>query len=618
MHTINFQKTNTPSFFQEYFAMMSSLPDLGQLVVNQENRIIYANKWISDITGNQDKDLIGNDISFLFQKQDKKIIFDALDNAGFQRVDDIGISTKHGYIKGVELKCVVQKKLLNKPKAFITLRDITWNKEIECMARVANEKLGTIEEIVDCGILVYNTEYIIEFANQLAVKISGRSLPNIVHLKIEKLFSDQDWKIFKGFSENPDKHKQSNIILNMIRPDRMKIPVKISLGPFLGSYDENKTYVIFQDLSSKLKMKHELEKSNRFLENVIKNSVDGIIAADMKGNITIFNEGAENLLGYKSDEAINKIHISDLYQSNSDRDKRNTAKKIMRRLRGAEYGPPGKLPTTPMVLIAKNGEEVPVNISAAIIYEGKKEVATVGIFTDLRERIKMQQQLIQSEKLSSLGTLAAGVAHELNNPLNNISITCQMLVEELGDIVDAENIERLQWIESHVDKAAGIVRTMLEFSREHEFTLSRASLVQTINDTIRLTQGDVPSNVEVRKEIPEDILLNIDKTRIEQALINLLINSIHAMEQGGSITIATRINQDKGNVTITVTDTGVGIPEENLTKIFDPFFTTKSTGVGTGLGLSLTYGIIEQHGGKITVSSRVGKGTSFIITLPSD
>ncbi len=364
-------------------------------------------------------------------------------------------------------------------------------------------------------------------------------------------------------------------------------------------------------------MQADIRKSNEFLKNVIRSSVDGIIAADMRGNVIIFNEGAERLLGYTADEVIGRRHITELYPP-------GVAKDIMAWLRGGDKGPAGKLPTTPTTLIARDGEEIPVNISAAIVHDDGKEAASVGIFTDLRERLRMQReldetyrQLFRSEKLMALGTLAAGVAHEINNPLNNISTSCQILMEDIAERLEPFQRERLQWIEDHVNKARDIVRALLEFSREQDFSLCRGSLADAVEDTLKLIRGEIQPNVELQVELHEEIVIDYDKTRIEQAVLNILMNAIHAMEEtGGILSIRTGLAERERLAFVEVTDTGVGIPARNLPHIFDPFFSTKGVGKGTGLGLSLAFANVERHGGSIRVESEPGRGSTFTIRLP--
>lgn len=230
---------------------------------------------------------------------------------------------------------------------------------------------------------------------------------------------------------------------------------------------------------------------------------------------------------------------------------------------------------------------------------------------------KRQDQLLQAKKLSSLGTLTSGIAHQLNNPLNNISTSCQILLEEL-DQADPEFMHRmLTNVEQEVHRARDTVRGLLEFSRIKEFCLAPVPLAQVVDRSISLISSHVPPGVDIIKDIPENLSLNLDAQRMQQVFLNLIENAIHAIgTPPGQIKIAAKREPVTDEVVITVEDTGAGIPEEVQGRIFDPFFSTKDVGSGTGLGLSVVYGIIQKHQGSITVESIEGEGARFIIRLP--
>ncbi|MFO7751912.1 MAG: HAMP domain-containing sensor histidine kinase [Desulfobacteraceae bacterium] len=229
---------------------------------------------------------------------------------------------------------------------------------------------------------------------------------------------------------------------------------------------------------------------------------------------------------------------------------------------------------------------------------------------------KRSDQLLQAEKMSSLGTLTSGVAHELNNPLNNISTSVQIVLEEMDDPDIEYKKELLKETEKQVDRARDIVKALLEFSRQSEFSSGESNFKKLVDNTMYLIKGDIPSNIELKINIPDDINVKIDSSRIQQVLINLILNSIHAMEDGGTLDITACENQSDDTFTFKVKDTGRGIDKENINKIFDPFFTTKEVGKGSGLGLSIIHGIIERHGGTIEVRSEPCKGTEFAVHLP--
>jgi two-component system NtrC family sensor kinase len=235
----------------------------------------------------------------------------------------------------------------------------------------------------------------------------------------------------------------------------------------------------------------------------------------------------------------------------------------------------------------------------------------------INELKKRNDQLVQSEKMASLGTLTSGVAHELNNPLNNISTSVQILLEELGDADLDYQKELLTETEGQIQRARDIVRALLEFSRKGSFSLKRVNFQEVVDGTLKLIKGEVPTNVQLTVEVADDIQGEMDPRRIEQVLINLILNGIQAMEDGGVLSIRARQESNEGGFCFEVSDTGNGIPPQDLSKIFDPFFTTKDVGKGSGLGLSVSHGIIDQHGGRIEVKSGVGRGTTFSVFLPS-
>ncbi len=229
---------------------------------------------------------------------------------------------------------------------------------------------------------------------------------------------------------------------------------------------------------------------------------------------------------------------------------------------------------------------------------------------------KRSEQLVQSKKMASLGTLTSGVAHELNNPLNNISTSVQILLEELEDGDREYQRQLLSDTETQIERARDIVKALLEFSRERSFSLQRVHFKDLVEQTIQLIKSEVPANVELRVDVPDGIEAEIDPRRIQQVMINLILNGIQAMEDGGVLDIKAFETRSGEEFCFTVGDTGKGIAPEDLPKIFDPFFTTKDVGKGSGLGLSVSHGIIEQHGGRIEVESEQGKGTTFSVYLP--
>lgn len=250
----------------------------------------------------------------------------------------------------------------------------------------------------------------------------------------------------------------------------------------------------------------------------------------------------------------------------------------------------------------------------------------------MRELDTRQAQLVRSEKLAALGTLLSGVAHELNNPLSNISTSCQILTEEM-DCGDPEyRKELLDQILDETWRARRIVRSLLDYARDRAFTPEALPLATLAEETLRLIRGRVPARVDVGVRIAEDLVVFGDRQRLQQVLINVIGNALEAVGDAGAVVVSAQRTRQPcpqnalvcGHcggaaeaVEIAIHDNGPGIPPEVLPRIFDPFFTTKEVGHGLGLGLFIVFEIVEEHRGCIAVTSEAGQGTTFLIRLPA-
>jgi len=228
-----------------------------------------------------------------------------------------------------------------------------------------------------------------------------------------------------------------------------------------------------------------------------------------------------------------------------------------------------------------------------------------------------QAQLTRTSRMAAVGTLTAGVAHELNNPLNNISLTTEAILEGYDDYSKPEKLKMLQEVLTQVERASGTVRNLLDFTRVEKPVFVTVALDETARECARLVANEaLLANVEIRTEIPADFPRVRGNPRdLQQVFLNLFLNAIQAMPKGGTISVR-GTEAGPNEILVDVVDTGVGIPEQNLASIFDPFFTTKEVGVGTGLGLAVTYGIVQKHLGRLAVDSEVGVGTTFSVHLP--
>jgi len=277
----------------------------------------------------------------------------------------------------------------------------------------------------------------------------------------------------------------------------------------------------------------------------------------------------------------------------------------------------------PLALLQRATEAAAKGTFTPIEYSSEKETEVdllIGTFNEMAKRLeKKQEQLLQSRKMASIGTLTSGIAHELNNPINNISLTAESLLELGPESLHAEAKEMIEDIIVQADRAGQVVKDLLEFSRTERPFLLRLSIKETLERTIKLIKNQLMvTGIQLKKDIPDDLpLIKGRRQDLQQAFVNVLLNAIQAMHdisRENIISVRAGLGPE-GYVRVDITDTGIGIKPGDIDHIFDPFFTTKEVGRGTGLGLSLVYSIVRTHGGYIEVKSEANKGTTFSIFL---
>jgi|GEM_PF-1505332 len=345
-----------------------------------------------------------------------------------------------------------------------------------------------------------------------------------------------------------------------------------------------------------------VEESLKLFSEAVAEAPDGIQIADLTGHIIYSNRAVEEIYGFSPAEFEGK-HISEM----------NIDPEFVSRVILPSIKETGRWVGELMVK-HKTGGTFPILLTTSTVKNNKGEpIAIIEIIKDityLKEKEKLEMKLLQADKLATIGQLAAGIAHEINNPLGNISLYAQMLLKKTQD----ENIKgKLIVINDETNRAAHIVKGLLDFARQSEPKLSRIDINKKIDKVLSILNLQL-KDIKVKTLLEPLPPVLADGGQIQQVIINLLTNSIQSIAQNGEIMIKTTSKQD--HVEISIADNGCGIPRKNLDKIFDPFFTTKEQGKGTGLGLSVCYGIIKRHNGSVEVESEVGKGTTFTIKLP--
>jgi PAS domain S-box-containing protein len=356
-----------------------------------------------------------------------------------------------------------------------------------------------------------------------------------------------------------------------------------------------------QSFSQLEQRSREIEATKGYLENLLENANDVIYTLDTEQRFTYVNNKVSGW-GYRKEDLIGRPYLSLLSKRHRGRRLKSTLDIGAKQVYEVE-------------VLCRTGDTRTVMVSVSPLCDAQGRIhGVLGIARDITDTKKLEQQIRSSEKLASIGKLAAGVAHEINNPLGGI-LNCLYNLRK-GTLSLARQEEYAASIEDGLRRVQKIVRQLLEFSQQHEPEFSPANINEVVERVLVLTEHALAAKrIALEKQLQPDLpALMVDRHMMEQVLMNLILNAVQAIKDGGTITIRTRA-QD-GICRVAVEDTGCGIPSHVLPHIFDPFFTTKGTGEGTGLGLSVSLGLVERHGGQILVDSEVGKGSVFTVCLP--
>jgi PAS domain S-box-containing protein len=411
-----------------------------------------------------------------------------------------------------------------------------------------------------------------------------------------------------------------NYEVMIINKSGEKVPVNITTSP-LRSGDDKIIGAVenFRDLTKHKglwgKLREERNKAQQYL------NIAGVIivAIDKKGTVTLINKKGCDVLGYKEEEIVGQNWFDLGVPEKSREERKNTFNRVMN-------GEEEEAADYENVIITKSGEERIIAWHNTTLYDNGQIIGTLSSGNDITIRKQTEMELIRSEKLASLGQLAASVAHEVNNPLAGILVYIKLLLKKYQrkELHDEETQNQLLKMEKELERTSRIIRNLLDFSRQSDPTIRSLELNKVIEAALLLVKHQISLEnikLELRLE-PQLPLVRADFDQIQQVLINIILNATQAMPDGGTLTIISSVAEGiqigdsfKNTVRVAIKDTGVGIPKENLDKLFTPFFTTKEKGKGVGLGLPVVHGIIERHKGKIVVDSELGQGTTFSVYL---
>ena len=492
-------------------------------------------------------------------------------------------------------------------------RDISLRRDQELKLKATEQDYRRLFENVGVGVYISTKEGRFLNANTALLDMLGyASKEEFLEIFIQKdlYVRPKDRIDFQNMIE--EYGRVINYPVDFKRKDGSTIPVLITgqtrrdqAGHVVG-YEG-----ICVDQTQIVNLEQRIRETHDFLNNIIHSSPNAIIGADVDGTVIVWNQGAGETLGYTSNEVIGKLDVRKLYFD-------DMAYEVMRMLRGPDYGGPGKLRSYTMTFRHKDGHRVEGALSANLIFDDAgKELASVGFFQDLSERIGMerklqrtQEQLLQSEKLAAMGRLTSQLAHELNNPLYGIMNTLELMKTEIPPTNKRRRL--LEMSLSETMRLADMLRKMLSFSKPDQEERTPVDINTIIDEILMLHEKQLREHdIKITTQLGEGLKpVRASKNQLRQVFLNLISNARDAMPEGGVLRVHTDGNDKQ--VRITLSDTGVGIKPEHLNRIFDTFFTTKTESVkGVGLGLSVCYGFIKDHGGDIQVESELGQGTIF-------
>jgi PAS domain S-box-containing protein len=385
-------------------------------------------------------------------------------------------------------------------------------------------------------------------------------------------------------------------------------PLRDASGSVIGGMG------VMEDITKRKQAEEKIQGQAELLDR----AQDAILVRDLKHHIIYWNKGAERLYGLKEGEAIGKKVTELLY-------KRNTpdfeeAMKIVT-VKGEWKGE--------LHQMTKDGREVIVESRWTLVRDDERKLKSILVVnTDITEKKKIEAQFLRAQRIESIGTLAAGIAHDLNNVLSPIMTGLQLLRQKF---TDEQSQNWLNILETSARRGADLVRQILSFARGQEGQRMPLQIRYLISEIEKILKEILSKSIEIHTDIPKYLwLISGDPTQLHQVLMNLCMNARDAMPNGGTLSISAENHLIDENyarmnieakvgpyVVLTVSDTGIGIPPEIVDRIFEPFYTTKEPGKGTGLGLSTSFGIIKSHGGFIHVHNEIGRGAQFKVYLPA-
>jgi PAS domain S-box-containing protein len=573
-----------------------------------DGSILLINRAFSNLTGFSKEELLRMNVRDLVPEQQKeqrdRIVAQAL-QTGEPAEYEIDYLRKNGSQVPVSVSVFVVKEVDGSPIGLgAIVRDLTERKRAE-------EQFRLVVESSPSGMLMVDESGTILLVNRQIEQLFGYERAELIGQSVERLVPQRMRSHHAGDRAEFFAHSESRAMgkgrdLYGMRKDGREFPLEIGLNPIRTS-DGMRVLASVVDISERKRAEQTLQKERDFIDAVLETAGALVVVLDREGRILRFNRACEKTTGYSSEEVIGR-YVWDLFVIPDEVD---GVKAAFKRLRGGEprndYENYWK---------AKDGSLRRISWSNTVLTDTNGMVDyVVAAGLDISDLIQIQEQLRKTERIAELGTLASGMAHEIGTPMNVILGRAEYLLKRTTD----EGMKKgLATIVTQIERITKVMNQLLAFARRKTPERRAVDLGEIVEDSLEMFQDRIlHSRVTVEKALEENLpVVHADRDQLIQVLINLVVNSLHAMPEGGKLRLS--LDREGGHVRLGVSDTGHGMPEEIRSKVFEPFFTTKDFGKGTGLGLTVVRGIVEEHGGTIVVESAVDMGTTFWVRLPLD